>query len=64
MEKYISNLFDQDAKECESPEEFWKKNENMLPKISQVAKSILSLPASSAGIERSFSRTSFCGFSE
>jgi hypothetical protein len=56
VEKYISNLFDKDAKKCENPEEFWKKNENMLPKISQVAKSILSVPVSSAGIERRFSR--------
>ncbi|KAF7634024.1 hypothetical protein Mgra_00006549 [Meloidogyne graminicola] len=55
VEKYVTTLFDKDAKEC-SIEEFWRKNENILPQLSSVAKSILSLPASSAGIERCFSR--------
>ena len=56
LDQYISSAFDKDAKGCKNPAEFWKKNEKVLQNIAQVAKSFLALPASSSGIERSFSR--------
>uniref|UniRef100_A0A914HP14 HAT C-terminal dimerisation domain-containing protein n=1 Tax=Globodera rostochiensis TaxID=31243 RepID=A0A914HP14_GLORO len=59
VDHYISNVFDKDAKDCITPAEFWKKNEKMLPFLSQVAGSVLALPASSSGIERGFSRLKY-----
>uniref|UniRef100_A0A914H6B3 HAT C-terminal dimerisation domain-containing protein n=1 Tax=Globodera rostochiensis TaxID=31243 RepID=A0A914H6B3_GLORO len=59
VDHYISNVFDKDAQDCTTPGKFWKKNEKMLPFLSQVAGSVLALPASSSGIERGFSRLKY-----
>ena len=41
---------------------FWKQNQDFLPMLAQVAREILSVPASSASSERVFSVGSMVGF--
>jgi hypothetical protein len=41
--------------ENDNPLLFWKEQQNVLPNLSQLAKKIFSIPASSAAVERAFS---------
>ena len=43
------------SKLSSNPLEFWKVNHEKFPRLSCLARSIFSIPATSAGIEREFS---------
>jgi hypothetical protein len=59
IELYISASFNKAALESVDPIDFWKNMSSVLPNLTQLAKKIFCVPASSAGIERSFSRLKY-----
>lgn len=58
LELYLQMKLTKDTffkNEYENPLLFWKEQQHVLPHLSQLAKKIFSIPASSAGVERAFS---------
>ena len=49
------DLYLNSACERTAPNEYWQKHEESYPKLSKLARQILSVPASSASVERGFS---------
>ncbi|CAF1471176.1 unnamed protein product [Adineta steineri] len=58
LDRYLLFEFDKSKKEAE-PLEFWKNHSDKFPFLSQYARSILSIPATTTNVEREFSSAGF-----